>query len=501
MTIQTKLEVGRADDPLEREADRVADAIMRSLGAADPSVATRIQRAERGPDRLGGRPVDRDVERGVASRRGHGAPLHTRIARRVGDVVGHDLTSVRVHADGPADRLAQSLDARAFTVGRDIFVRSGERTSIGSEPTPLLAHELAHVVQQGAVSRTVRRVTAPADQGKADKAEAKAYGEQFLDFYQLRAWVNEGAAVTGTGDADRRLRNSCQWILDGRAKLYAVTRTGDSDERVTQAGQNRREQAAYFPRALAGSAGDVMSLPTHYHKDDLDDNANVRITRVLENGWNLPALVAIVRPRKLGKKEVFTVLRHEVQHDADESWDKKAAANAGGLAGKHALERYKTEYRAYSYEASKNDKKSATKVVSRRGYNWTEKQYHIFSHIYEGYDHTKNGWDNDIAVGGGQTFRAAVVAYVDPDVEGFNKFNSGAVRDLYTALKACADAERDYMADTAFAVQEVVRKISKEDAVYVLDGSPELTALIERKLTDLAYTLPMDQLRRKAGRK
>lgn len=166
--IQAKLKVGRADDPLEREADRVADAIMRSFGATEPPQRVgRIQRVESGADRLGGLPVAADVERSVVSQLGRGEPLQTHIASRVGDVVGHDLGPVRVHTDEPADRLARSLDARAFTVGRDVFVRSEDRPVVRSGLSPLLAHELAHVVQQGAVSR----LAAPAGQATAEKAQ------------------------------------------------------------------------------------------------------------------------------------------------------------------------------------------------------------------------------------------------------------------------------------------------------------------------------------------
>jgi hypothetical protein len=62
--------------------------------------------------------------------------------------LGHDFRSVRVHADGDADAMTRSVSAEAFTVGNDIYFRSGRflpSTRLGSW---LLAHELAHVVQQ-----------------------------------------------------------------------------------------------------------------------------------------------------------------------------------------------------------------------------------------------------------------------------------------------------------------------------------------------------------------
>lgn len=56
------------------------------------------------------------------------------------------LTKVRVHVGGNAKEIAKSLGARAFTVGPDIyFGKGGDATD-----KKLLAHELTHVVQQGA---------------------------------------------------------------------------------------------------------------------------------------------------------------------------------------------------------------------------------------------------------------------------------------------------------------------------------------------------------------
>jgi hypothetical protein len=71
---------------------------------------------------------------------------------------GQDFSGVRVHTDSKAGSLSENLHARAFTVGRDIAFASGEYrpgTLIGDA---LIAHELAHVVQQGgSVSSTMQK--------------------------------------------------------------------------------------------------------------------------------------------------------------------------------------------------------------------------------------------------------------------------------------------------------------------------------------------------------
>jgi hypothetical protein len=57
---------------------------------------------------------------------------------------------VRVHTSAAADGLNRSLNARAFTTGRDIYFRQGHYNPGSSGGRELLAHELTHVVQQNA---------------------------------------------------------------------------------------------------------------------------------------------------------------------------------------------------------------------------------------------------------------------------------------------------------------------------------------------------------------
>jgi hypothetical protein len=74
---------------------------------------------------------------------------------------GTSLGDVRLHTSGPAQQLNQSLDARATTVGRDIYFDQGEYDPDSTSGRQLLAHELTHVLQQRRggrrLQRTVRR--------------------------------------------------------------------------------------------------------------------------------------------------------------------------------------------------------------------------------------------------------------------------------------------------------------------------------------------------------
>lgn len=81
---------------------------------------------------------------------GHsGRPLEAATRTEMEDRFGHDFADVRVHTDVRAAESAGVINARAFTVGRDLVFGRGEYqpgTRIGRG---LLAHELAHVIQQG----------------------------------------------------------------------------------------------------------------------------------------------------------------------------------------------------------------------------------------------------------------------------------------------------------------------------------------------------------------
>lgn len=62
---------------------------------------------------------------------------------------GADFRGVRVHTDSQAADTAKSLNARAFTLGREVVFGAGEYSPATTQGKKLLAHELTHVVQQG----------------------------------------------------------------------------------------------------------------------------------------------------------------------------------------------------------------------------------------------------------------------------------------------------------------------------------------------------------------
>lgn len=80
--------------------------------------------------------------------RSPGQPLDVKTRAFMEPRFGHDFSEVRVHTDSKAAESARAVNAMAYTVGRDVVFSTGRFTSGTNADQQLLAHELAHVVQQ-----------------------------------------------------------------------------------------------------------------------------------------------------------------------------------------------------------------------------------------------------------------------------------------------------------------------------------------------------------------
>ena len=166
--VQAKLMVGAADDPLERAADRVADEVMRNwlsrtgTVSQDEADAGRLRRVvDTGPEASAGFEADPGVAGRLSARRGTGHRLPTAVLSRMEAGFDADFGAVRVHRDAEAAALSTSLSARAFTHGSDIYFGPNAYDPASHAGQRLLAHELAHVVQQGGAGRVFRQHVSP----------------------------------------------------------------------------------------------------------------------------------------------------------------------------------------------------------------------------------------------------------------------------------------------------------------------------------------------------
>ena len=184
-SMQPKLTVGAPNDKYEQEADRVAKQVMQMREPSDVETTPgnpRIQRlceeceeeirrqpfqeeeellqAKRNSPNEGRIPGHRAQSRIAALRQGAGgASLPAETLRFFEPRFGQDFGDVRVHTDAAAAVTASSINARAYTLGRDIVFGSGQYMPHTSSGRALLAHELTHVLQQrrGSIPSGVQR--------------------------------------------------------------------------------------------------------------------------------------------------------------------------------------------------------------------------------------------------------------------------------------------------------------------------------------------------------
>jgi hypothetical protein len=247
--VQPKLEVSQPGDAHEQEADRIADEVMRmsdaggalawmSPGTATPGISRKcgacaeederaaaqvpgLEGEEEEEETGGSLAVDGDLplpdevptvfedEAEPASPAVAAAPPSGTRAAGPADLVpgagraldpgmravfeprfGFSFDRVRVHADDRAAVAARSLGALAYTVGPDIVFGAGRYAPGTTDGQRLLAHELAHVVQQEA---SLPRVGGSGAAGAAVVARAGTVGRAFV-----QRWTTGGTAPTTT---------------------------------------------------------------------------------------------------------------------------------------------------------------------------------------------------------------------------------------------------------------------------------------------------------------
>ena len=104
----------------------------------------------------GGMAATPDLETSINQARGGGQPLGDNIRKPMEQAFGANFGGVKVHTDSRSDQLNQSIQARAFTTGQDVFFRQGEYNPGSRGGQELLAHELTHVVQQNRTLNTLQ---------------------------------------------------------------------------------------------------------------------------------------------------------------------------------------------------------------------------------------------------------------------------------------------------------------------------------------------------------
>ena len=168
LPIQCSLTVGAVDDPLEHEAEAMADTVMRmpqqnfiqrkcseckkeeeELIHRKP-LSSFIQRKQSSS----GVEVSDKVSQSINSSKGNGSKIESSTRTFMENSFGADFSNVNIHIDTEASQLNRELNAKAFTIGNDIYFNERQYDPVSDSGKHLLAHELTHTLQQ---SGTIQR--------------------------------------------------------------------------------------------------------------------------------------------------------------------------------------------------------------------------------------------------------------------------------------------------------------------------------------------------------
>lgn len=180
-----------------------------------------------------------------------GAPLPAPLARGMGRHFGHDFSGVRIHHDSLADSSARAVHAHAYTVGSHVVFADGQFAPQTSSGQRLLAHELAHVVQQRRLSALPSGI---GEAGSALEREADRAADQVM---------TGGAPTLGTAPQALLLRQSADEPGVQRGQCHGT----DLSPHITQLPGDLPRAAATVSRVESVSANEkrvVLSSGQRY---------------------------------------------------------------------------------------------------------------------------------------------------------------------------------------------------------------------------------------------
>jgi hypothetical protein len=222
--LQSKLQVNTPGDAYEQEADRVAERVMRMpepqlqrTGAS--GIESSGQRSTRAPAAgLQPRRVQASDAAGMAAPpavsdalRSSGQPLDPLTRAFMEPRFGRDFGDVRIHSGPQADAAAASVQARAFTVGRDLVFAAGEHAPGSEGGKRLLAHELTHVIQQTGGHEVVQCDDAKVKHTTGKQVDTYLNANNFIKTY-IEAKFKKGIKAEGHVHIDTEAEFVKAWV-------------------------------------------------------------------------------------------------------------------------------------------------------------------------------------------------------------------------------------------------------------------------------------------------
>jgi hypothetical protein len=189
--IQKKsLEISVPTDASEKEADEVARKVVDGQPAEIHQTSTAVNKKAESPPE-----ITREFQSKLENSKGSGRSLDDSTRTEMESKMSADFSRVKIHTGGDAHHMNESVNAKAFTHGDDIYFKTGNYDPGSTRGVELLAHELTHVIQQrgSSINPGVQR------QAESDE-ESEPYPEQEMDSASVDD--DSESKMPGSDDAD-----------------------------------------------------------------------------------------------------------------------------------------------------------------------------------------------------------------------------------------------------------------------------------------------------------
>ncbi len=161
--IQSKTQLDNSNDSLENEADAVADKVVNKQAGnniqssgEDKLQLKRISSNQKQSNAK--KQVGDEFDQNLRQAEKGGTEINEKTRAEMESGFGRDFQNVRIHKDARANKMSQSIGAKAFTHGNHIYFNSGQYQPENQKGKKLLAHELTHTIQQkGASKKKIQR--------------------------------------------------------------------------------------------------------------------------------------------------------------------------------------------------------------------------------------------------------------------------------------------------------------------------------------------------------
>lgn len=312
--IQPKLTINQPEDEYEREADAIADRVMRMHGLISqpfftPAITAlqckcaceekEMSKHRDGIEGDGAFNEEEELEGDAAldgyvnnlNNRGHS--LDNSVKKFFESRFGYDFSNIKIHTDVAAAKSAQSINALAYTSGNNIVFNSGQYKPETDSGKRLLAHELTHVVQQNnsIATKLIQRLSVSQyslSQGScgqrqvqwafnlAHPASADGYIVQKVERYQILS--NGCPAISGPPAPQNQF-----W------EAFPV-RSGSS-EYFRQTGRGYSDTSGFPSHTNANGTDSVFGTLKFFLKSTTGDLGDFGVAPSTSNGWG-PGLVS-----------------------------------------------------------------------------------------------------------------------------------------------------------------------------------------------------------------